>query len=80
MRPFGGYAMRAYGWMLAGLLTAGMGGCSREEPAQDQTGQLPADNVFSDQVEALDKAEDVQKTLDSAAVRTRESVERQERP
>ncbi|HEY9198452.1 MAG TPA: hypothetical protein VIR60_03725 [Gammaproteobacteria bacterium] len=70
---------------MAGLLMAGMGGCSREEPAEDlsdqaQSDQLPADNVFSDQVEALDKAKDVQNTLDSAAVRTRESVERQERP
>lgn len=77
--------MRAYGWMVVGLLLVGMGGCSREEPGQDQTGQeqsdpLPADNVFSEQTGALDKAKDVQNTLDGAAVRTRESVERQERP
>lgn len=67
-------------WLSAVLLVMGVSGCSREEPAQEQTGSLPEDNVFSDQVKALEKAEGVQQTLDEAATRTRESVERQERP
>ncbi len=62
--------------LLAGALQA----CSREEPAQEQTGQLPEDTVFSGQVQALEKAQDVQNTLDQGQARLRESVERQERP
>ncbi|MBI5039871.1 MAG: hypothetical protein HZB57_01255 [Gammaproteobacteria bacterium] len=67
--------------VLAAVLTAA--GCSREEQQQDtqstaQRGQLPEDNVFSDQVKALDKAEGVQQTLDAAAAKQREEIERQE--
>lgn len=77
--------MHARGWRVAVVLTAVLGGCSQDDAALNQpeeqpTGALPADNVFSDQVRALDKAQGVQTTLDNAAIRTRESVERQERP
>lgn len=61
------------------VLAVGLTACSREEPAQDQTGGLAEGSVYGDQVKALDKARDVQQTLDEAATRTRESVERQER-
>lgn len=72
--------MRSCGWMPAMLLAMALGGCSREEPPREQTGQLPEDPVFSGQVQALEKAKDVQNTLDQGAARMRESVERQERP
>lgn len=77
--------MHACNWLVAAALVAVLGGCSREDAATEQaeeqrTGGLPADNVFSDQVRSLEKAQDVQSTLDNAAARTRESVERQERP
>lgn len=74
-------------WTVAVSITlAAMLGCSREgsdprESASDTTakhGQLPEDNVFSDQVKALDKAEGVQQTLDDAAAKQREEIERQE--
>ena len=85
MAQTGGCTMRMRGWMPVVLLAVVMNGCSREEPAQEQsgpeqTGELPEDNVFRDQVKTLEKAQDVQKTLDAGAARTRESVERQERP
>ncbi len=72
--------MRKLIGILAVLAAAG---CSREEQQQDtqstaQRGQLPEDNVFSDQVKALDKAEGVQQTLDAAAAKQREEIERQE--
>lgn len=77
--------MQACNWLVAAALAVVLGGCSREDAVTEhsekqRTGGLPADNVFSDQVETLEKAQDVQNTLDDAAVRTRESVERQERP
>ena len=77
--------MHACNWLVVAALAAVLGGCSREDAATEQseeqpTGGLPADNVFSDQVRSLEKAQDVQTTLDNAAARTRESVERQERP
>ena len=72
--------MRMCGGMPAILLAVALGGCSREEPAQEQAGRLPEDTVFSGQVQALEKAKDVQNTLDQGAARMRESVERQERP
>lgn len=72
--------MRRRVWMTTVVLVVAMQGCSREEPAQEQAGQLPEDNVFSGQVQALEKAKDVQNTLDRGAARLRESVEREERP
>lgn len=70
--------------ILAALLA--LTGCSREEQdAQEHAsdtpaehGQLPEDNVFSDQVKALEKAEGVQQTLDDATAKQREEIERQE--
>ena len=77
--------MQACNWLVAAALAAVLAGCSREDATPEQseeqsTGELPADNVFRDQVRSLEKAQDVQNTLDNAAARTRESVERQERP
>lgn len=77
--------MQIRGGILIALLAASVGGCSREDaeqvsPAAERADGVPADNVFSGQVKSLDKAQDVQKTLDAATARTRESVERQERP
>lgn len=72
--------MRRRVWMTTVLLVVAMQGCSREEPAQEQAGPLPEDNVFSGQVQALEKAKDVQNTLDQGTARLRESVEREERP
>lgn len=72
--------MRRRIWMTVVVLAAAMQGCSREEPEQEQTGQLPENNVYSDQVRSLEKAKDVQNTLEQGAARMRESVERQERP
>jgi hypothetical protein len=79
--------MRKHFWtfVLAGALLA-TGGCSREgqeteesasEPVPERSG-LPEDNVLSDQVKTLDKAEGVQQTLDDAAAKQREEIERQE--
>jgi hypothetical protein len=54
--------------------------CSPDEPAQERQGALPEDNVFSDQVKTLQRAKDVQQTLDAAVARQRDEIERQERP
>ncbi len=71
-------------WILSVLLTAFVGGCSKQEDeapaAPPQQGQLPDDNVFSDQVKALEKAQGVQQTLDAAAAKQREDIEQQNRP
>ena len=56
-------------------------GCSREEQESESTAdhsRLPEDNVFSDQVKTLERAEGVQQTLDDAAATQREEIERQE--
>lgn len=70
--------------LLAALLATALAGCSREDAtdsgAAAPSAGVPADNVFSDQVQALDKAKGVQQAIDTGAVRTREAVERQERP
>lgn len=65
-------------------MAALLGGCSRQDDEsasapKPQSG-LPEDNVFSGQVEALEKAQGVQQTLDAAAAKQREAIERQERP
>ena len=73
-------------WTLAMLLAlSATAGCSREEPdvqehADDtlaEHSRVPEDTVFSDQVKALEKAESVQQTLDAAAAKQREEIERQ---
>lgn len=52
--------------------------CSPDEPAQERNGALPEDNVYSDQVKTLQRAKDVQQTLDAAVARQRDDIERQE--
>lgn len=70
-------------WLSALMLVALLGGCSKQDDdtssTPQQQGRLPDDNVFSDQVKALEKAEGVQQTLDAAAAKQREDIERQER-
>jgi hypothetical protein len=65
-------------WLLALMLVALLGGCSKQDDesttAPQQQGSLPDDNVFSDQVKALEKAKGVQQTLDAAAAKQREVV------
>jgi hypothetical protein len=59
-----------------------LSGCSeQDEPAPNTptSSRVPDDNVFKDQVRALEKAEDVQKTLNEAAARQREVIEEQAR-
>ena len=66
--------------LLAGLMALTLSACSPDEPAQERKGTLPEDNVFSDQVKTLQRAKDVQQTLDAAVARQRDEIERQERP
>jgi len=65
------------------IFVALLGGCSNPDDdtssAPRQQGRLPDDNVFSDQVKTLEKAEAVQQTLDAAAAKQREAIENQER-
>ncbi len=52
--------------------------CSKQDEATADTAtasRVPDDNVFKDQVRALEKAEDVQNTLNEAAARQREAIE-----
>lgn len=72
------------GWLrpLACLAVLVLAGCSAQDeaPAEPRSGsRVSDDNVFSDQVRALEKAEDVSRTLDEAAARQREQVERDSR-
>ncbi len=68
-------------WLSALMLVALLGGCSKQDDesttATQQQGSLPDDNVFSDQVKALEKAKGVQQTLDAAAAKQREVVNEQ---
>lgn len=66
--------------LLAGLMALTISACSPDEPAQERNGALPEDNVFSDQVKTLQRAKDVQQTLDAAVARQRDEIERQEQP
>ncbi|MCA1805254.1 MAG: hypothetical protein LC646_07940 [Xanthomonadaceae bacterium] len=66
--------------LIAGLMALMVSACSPDDPAQERNGALPEDNVFSDQVKTLQRAKDVQQTLDAAAARQREEIERQEQP
>lgn len=68
-------------WLSALMMVALLGGCSKQDDdtssAPRQQGRLPDDNVFSDQVKALEKAEGVQQTLDAAAAKQREDIDKQ---
>lgn len=64
--------------LLAGLMALTISACSPDEPAQERNGALPEDNVYSDQVKTLQRAKDVQQTLDAAVARQRDDIERQE--
>ena len=79
--------MRKQSWLIISLIVPlAIVGYSREgQDAQEQghdsaavSSGVPEDNVFSDQVKALEKAEGVQQTLDDAAAAQREEIERQE--
>jgi ABC-type uncharacterized transport system auxiliary subunit len=64
------------------LLAFSLIGCSEQnEPAANAptSSRVPDDNVFKDQVRALEKAENAQKTLNEAAARQREAIEEQAR-
>jgi len=67
---------------LAGLvvcmLVFSLSGCGEQDETAVKTptgSGVPDDNVFKDQVRALEKAGEVQKTLDEASVRQRELIE-----
>lgn len=66
--------------LLAGFMALTISACSPDEPVQERDGALPEDNVFSDQVKTLQRAKDVQQTLDAAVARQRDEIERQEQP
>ncbi len=66
--------------LLATLMALTISACSPDEPTQERNGALPEDNVFSDQVKTLQRAKDVQQTLDAAAARQQDAIERQEQP
>lgn len=79
--------MRKQSWLIISLVVPlAIAGCSQEgQDAQEQMRDtaavgsgVPEDNVFSDQVKTLQKAEGVQQTLDDAAATQREEIERQE--
>jgi hypothetical protein len=77
-----GSIMSGYLRLLACIAVLALAGCGKqgEPPPEPQGGsRIPDDNVFKDQVRALEKAEDVGKTLDAAAARQREQVERDSR-
>jgi hypothetical protein len=62
------------------ILAFSLSSCSeQDEPAANTptSSRVPDDNVFKDQVRALEKAEDVQKTLNEATARQREMIEKQ---
>ena len=64
------------------ILAFSLSGCGeQDEPAANAptSSRVPDDNVFKDKVGALEKAEDVQKTLNEAAARQREVIEEQAR-
>ena len=64
------------------VLAFAVSGCGKQEdPATEAAGssRVPDDNVFKDQVRALERAEDVQNTLNEAAARQRQVIEDQER-
>jgi len=74
-------------WLIISLVVpVAIVGCSQEgQDAQKQMSDtatvgsgVPEDNVFSDQVKALEKAEGVQQTLDDAAAAQREEIDRHE--
>lgn len=59
------------------LLLSSCGQQSNPETANPTNSRVPDDNVFKDQVRALEKAEDVQNTLDAAEAQRRQMVEGQ---
>lgn len=62
--------------VLAALLTAC--GNSEAPPADPSTSsRVPEDNVFSGQVRALEKAEQVQNTINDAAARQHDRIDQQ---
>ena len=64
------------------FLAFSLSGCSGQDEPPDNTStnsRVSDDNVFKDQVRALEKAEDVQDTLNEAASRQREAIEEQGR-
>ena len=62
---------------VAVLLLGACGQSNDPEPANPTGSRVPDDNVFKDQVRALEKAEDVQKTLDAAEAQRRQVMEGQ---
>ena len=73
-----------YGFIriVIGIVALTLAGCGKQDepPPEPQGGsRISDDNVFKDQVRALEKAEDVGKTLDAAAARQREQLERDSR-
>jgi hypothetical protein len=65
-----------------GLLVVTLTACGEaDRPAADAVSgsRVPDDNVFKDQVHALEKAEQVQNTVNEAAARRRAVIEEQSR-
>lgn len=59
-----------------------LAGCGTQDDASTESpdgSRIPDDNVFKDQVRVLEKAEDVSGTLDAAAARQREQIDRDSR-
>lgn len=63
------------------FLMFAFGGCSQKdaEHGQAETAGKPAEHVWKDQVEALDKAKTVQQDVNAAVRRNAEAIEQQER-
>lgn len=81
-------SLYASSWRLApvfvglSLALLALVGCGNPDDAAAEGhggSRIPDDNVFRDQVRALEQAEDVSKTLDAAAARQRGQMDRDSR-
>lgn len=68
--------------VVACIAALALNGCGKQDespPMPRGDSRVSDDNVFKDQVRALETAEGVSKTLDEAAARQREQLERESR-
>lgn len=66
-------------WWVAGMISlAVLGGCSKtEEEKTAASAPLPKDNVFSDQVQALEKAKAAEQALTDVAAKQQHAIDEQ---
>lgn len=79
--------MQKWFWVLCAVLLT-LTGCSRDDSTEESANapvtrgengsRVPDDNIFSEQVKALEKAETVEKTMDDALAKQREALEKQQ--